>query len=61
METRPRPRRKKSSGSARSAAKTKLESLAADLAKDAATAPAIAAARIRACVATIQKRNAELK
>jgi hypothetical protein len=50
-----------SNGSARSAAKTRLDSLTADLAKDAATAPAIAAARIRACVSTIQKRSAELK
>ena len=50
-----------SNGSARGAAKTKLDSLTADLAKDAATAPAIDAARIRACVSTIQKRSAELK
>ena len=50
-----------STRSARSAAKTQLESLAAELAKDAATAPAIDAARMRACASTIQKRNAELK
>ena len=50
-----------SSGAARSAAKTRLESLAAELTKDAAAAPGITAARIRACVATIQKRSAELK
>jgi hypothetical protein len=50
-----------SSGAARSAAKTRLESLTAELAKDAAGAPGITAARIRACVATIQKRSAELK
>ncbi len=50
-----------SSGAARRAAKARLESLAADLAKDAASAPAIAAARMRACASTIQKRDAELK
>jgi hypothetical protein len=50
-----------SNGSARSAAKTKLESLTAELAKDATAAPAIDAARIRACVSTIQRRSAELK
>jgi len=50
-----------SSGSARNSAKSKLESLAADLAKDAATKPGITASRIRACVSVIQKRAAELK
>jgi hypothetical protein len=50
-----------SSGAARNAAKTKLESLAADLTKDAAAAPGINAARMRACVSVIQKRAAELK
>jgi hypothetical protein len=49
------------SGSARSAAKTRLESLAAELAKDAAAAPAFQAVRMRACATTIQKRAAELK
>jgi hypothetical protein len=48
-------------GSARTAAKSHLESLAAELAKDAATAPALQAARMRACASTIQKRDAELK
>jgi hypothetical protein len=48
-------------GSARAAAKTRLESLAAELVKDAAAAPALEAARMRACVSTIQKRDAELK
>ena len=50
-----------SSGSARNAARNRLESLAAELTKDAATAPVIAAKRMRDCVAVIQKRNAELK
>ena len=45
----------------RRAAITKLDSLAADLAKDAASAAGINAARMRACASTIQKRNAELK
>jgi hypothetical protein len=49
------------SGSARSAAKTHLESLAAALAKEAATAPGLQAARMRACASVIQKRDAELK
>ena len=49
------------SGSARTAAKAHLESLAADLVKDAAAAPALHAARMRACASTIQKRDAELK
>jgi hypothetical protein len=48
-------------GSARGAAKSKLDSLTAELAKDATTAPANDAARIRACVSTIQKHSAELK
>jgi len=48
------------SGSARSAAKSKLETLTADLAKMTGV-PAADAARIKACVATIQKRSAELK
>ena len=50
-----------STGAARIAAKTRLESLAAELAKDAAAAPARAAARMRACVSVIQKRDAELR
>ena len=50
-----------SSGSARSAAKTRLESLAGELVKGAAAAPALDAARMRACASTIQKRDAELK
>ena len=49
------------SGSARTAAKTYLESLAAELVKGAAAAPAVDAARMRACASTIQKRDAELK
>jgi hypothetical protein len=49
------------SGSARTAAKTHLESLAAELAKGAASAPTLDAARMRACASTIQKRDAELK
>jgi hypothetical protein len=49
------------SGSARSTAKTHLESLAAALAKDAAAAPGLQAARMRACASVIQKRAAELK
>ncbi len=49
------------SGSARSTAKTHLESLAAELVKGAASAPAQDAARMRACASTIQKRDAELK
>jgi hypothetical protein len=48
-------------GAARATAKTHLESLAAQLAKDAAAAPALHAARMRACASTIQKRDAELK
>ena len=40
---------------------TKLDGLAADLAKDAATAMGINAARMRAAASTIQKRDAELK
>jgi len=48
-------------GSARNAAKNKLESLAAELTKDAATAPPAQAARMRACVSVIQKRASELK
>jgi hypothetical protein len=48
-------------GSARASAKTHLESLAAELVKDAASAPAVDAARMRACASTIQKRDAELK
>ena len=49
------------SGAARNAAKTRLESLAADLTKDAATANPLAAKRMKAAVAVIQKRSAELK
>jgi hypothetical protein len=49
------------SGSARTAAKTRLESLAAELVKDAAAAQGLAAARMRACASTIQKHAAELK
>jgi hypothetical protein len=49
------------SGSARATAKTKLEGLAAALSKDAATAPAMQAARMKALVSVIQKRDAELK
>jgi hypothetical protein len=49
------------SGSARTAAKTHLESLAAELVKDAAAAPTVHAARMRACASTIQKRAAELR
>ncbi len=49
------------SGSARTTAKTNLESLAAALVKDAASAPAVDAARMRACASTIQKHDAELK
>jgi hypothetical protein len=49
------------SGAARRTAITKLDGLAADLARDAAAAKGIDAARMKACVSTIQKRNAELK
>lgn len=45
----------------RRAAVTRLDGLAAELAKDAATAMGIGAARMRACASTIQKRNAQLK
>jgi hypothetical protein len=45
----------------RRAAITKLDGLAADLAKDAAAAAGINAARMRACASTIQKHDAELK
>jgi hypothetical protein len=47
--------------SARRAAVTRLDGLAAELAKDAAAAKGLDAARMRACASTIQKRNAELK
>ena len=43
----------------RRAAVTKLDGLAAELAKDAATAPLAAAARMRAAASNIQKRNAQ--
>jgi hypothetical protein len=46
---------------ARRAAVTRLDGLAAELAKDAAAARGLDAARMRACASTIQKRNAELK
>jgi hypothetical protein len=49
------------SGSARGTAKTRLDGLAAALAKDAAAAPGLQAARMRACASVIQKRGAELK
>jgi hypothetical protein len=48
-------------GATRRTAVTKLDGLAAELAKDAAKAVGIDAARMRACASTIQKRNAELK
>ncbi|HYN09605.1 MAG TPA: hypothetical protein VES67_19645 [Vicinamibacterales bacterium] len=45
----------------RRAAVTRLDGLAAELAKDAATAMGNTAARMRACASTIQKRNAQLR
>jgi hypothetical protein len=45
----------------RRAAVTKLDGLAAELAKDAAKAVGIDASRMRAAASTIQKRNAEVK
>lgn len=50
-----------SSGAARKTAQTALNTLAADLAKGAASAPGIQARRMRDCASTIRKRNAELK
>jgi hypothetical protein len=49
------------SASNRRAAITKLDGLAAELAKDAAKAVGIDAARMRSAASTIQKRNAEVK
>jgi hypothetical protein len=49
------------SASNRRAAITKLDGLAAELAKDAAKAAGIDAARMRSAASTIQKRNAEVK
>jgi hypothetical protein len=49
------------SAAGRRTAVTRLDGLAAELAKDAASAVGLTAARMRACAATIQKRNAELK
>jgi hypothetical protein len=48
-------------GAARATAKTKLEGLAADLAKTPAGGSTVDAARIKACVSVIQKHDAELK
>jgi hypothetical protein len=45
----------------RKAAATRLDGLAAELAKDAATAMGNTAARMRACASTIQKRNAQVR
>jgi hypothetical protein len=45
----------------RRAAVTRLDGLAAELAKDAASAMGLSAARMRNAAATIQKRNAQLK
>ena len=45
----------------RRAAVTKLDSLAAELAKDAASAVGLNARRMRDCATTIQKRDAEMK
>jgi hypothetical protein len=50
-----------SSGAARKTAETRLNGLAEQLAKDAGSAPALQAKRMRDCASTIQKRNAELK
>ena len=49
------------SAASRRAAITRLDSLAADLVKAAATAAGNDAARMRACAATIQKHDAELR
>jgi hypothetical protein len=49
------------SAATRRAAVTKLDALAAELAKDAAKVMGLDAARMRACATTIQKRNAEVK
>jgi hypothetical protein len=48
-------------GSSRGAAVTKLNGLAAELAKDGAAAMGLNAARMKAAASTIQKRNAQAK
>jgi hypothetical protein len=46
-------------GAARTAAVTKLNTLAAELAKDAASMTGLNASRMKAAASTIQKRNAQ--